>query len=148
MSVSWSVFPIIPEALEWLQEFDIPIPEGDSRWATLDDLLVAIEPLNQIVHRKDYNTEEDFPSIALIVGKLDNGVFAQIHGIIYPERFGFWFEGSGNQGRTMLTILKNLSSMCGAQVIFSGTGENPQPLIISPDIDIEQALVTWWLRKS
>ena len=53
MSVSWLVFPIVPEVTDWLQnQHGLTVPQIESRWPTLDELLEVLSGSGEPVVRK------------------------------------------------------------------------------------------------
>ena len=53
MSVSWLVFPIVPEVAGWLRDrYALTVPQIESRWPTLDELLEVLSGSGEPVVRK------------------------------------------------------------------------------------------------
>ncbi len=140
MAVSWLVLPIVPEIIDWLQnQHGLTVPNVESRWATLDELLEILASIGESVSRKDI-PHRDGNVVSLIMGKIDTPAFAQISGRIKGDHFEFSFENNGNTPQIMLTILTKLCVTCGALVIFCGTGG--APYIVTADTDIDEAIRT------
>jgi len=142
MSVSWSVFPIVPEVTEWLTEQGLTIPNVNSRYATLDELLTVLSTFDEPVRVEPVSSGTD-SIYSMVLGYLGQSKqFAQILGSIEDGKFHFFFDGSGNESKTMLTILEKLSVSCGALVIHGNT-----PCIVTSDIDIDSVASEWDVRK-
>jgi hypothetical protein len=144
MGVSWLVIPIVPEVTDWLQAKGHTLPNVESRWATLDEVIAVLESFGEPVQR------EDIPSntgliVALSFGKLSAPLFAQILGSVTEDGYyRFSFEKGGNNERMMVTILKKLTAHCGALVIIA----EPRAtcLIVTADTDVDAAVADWDAR--
>ncbi len=142
MSVDWGVVPIVPEIHTWLQEKGCNLPTNlESRYPTLAETLAVLESLDDLpVIKKNFSGN----LWELTVGTFGSSRYAHILGSVEEDGlFDFHFWGSC-QEETMVQILKRLASICGPLVIFEGMAATP--MIVTQDVNVEEALEEWLKR--
>ncbi|GAB4438992.1 MAG: hypothetical protein Fur0044_35620 [Anaerolineae bacterium] len=93
MSVDWGVVPIVPEAYEWLQEAGYNISGLQSRFPTLEEMLLVLESFNDSLPITRSNYSDD--SWTLTVGTSESSQYACILGSVQGDGlFHFHFFGS------------------------------------------------------
>jgi len=142
MSINWSVLPILPEIHEWLKENGFVLEYPQSRYPTLDELLLVLKTFDLPLEKEQINEN----LIGLSLGEIDSDQYAYLLGTIKETGFDFQFCGRSCREKTMLEILNRLSlQFCGALVIYESSAAIP--CLVDGKTDIEKALASWHARQ-
>ncbi len=142
MSVEWGVVAIVSEAHSWLRERGYNPSNLESRCPTLEEMLGVMENFDGLPVTKDNFSGNIWE---LTVGTLGSSRYARILGSVKEDGlFQFHFWGSSCQEETMVQILKRLASICGPLVLYETAAATP--LIVTQDLDVEEALEEWQKR--
>lgn len=139
MSVSWGVIPFdptVPDLIDWLEEEGISVPSSPGRFPTMEELLDALTVLEGEHIHKEHIVDDAWE---VTVGAIFSDTYARMLGKITESGFyDFQFWSNVCRNKTMITILKQLSHICGPLIWYDDC--LALPLVVTSDIDVDEAI--------